>query len=248
MLGRAARARRAVRSRADPRGRVFAIEYLGTNQIVTIDIERGQIKARLSARTAATARRDRRRRFPGATSSSSSMRRPAARSQRALSRAATLADIALAACRQALRRDRSGQGPFADGRQRRIRGPAGPVRRGQDDDAPPGRRARASRSRRRHHRRSRRHPRAAGGARRRLRFSAILALPASDASTTISPSRCARRRGACPKLEIRKRVEEIAEQLHISEQARQSRDAVSRAARCSASRSAAPWCASRRSI
>ena len=32
------------------RGRVFGTEYLGTTQIVTVDIEQGQIKARLSAR------------------------------------------------------------------------------------------------------------------------------------------------------------------------------------------------------
>ena len=35
------------------RGRVFAVEYLGTNQIVTIDIDRAKLKARLPARTAA---------------------------------------------------------------------------------------------------------------------------------------------------------------------------------------------------
>ena len=38
---------------APVRGRVFAVEYLGTNQIVTIDIERAKIKARLSSRAAA---------------------------------------------------------------------------------------------------------------------------------------------------------------------------------------------------
>ena len=32
------------------RGRVFAVEYLGTNQIVTIDIERAEVKARLPSR------------------------------------------------------------------------------------------------------------------------------------------------------------------------------------------------------
>ncbi len=36
------------------RGRVFAVEYLGTNQIVTVEIDRGKLKARLPARTAAT--------------------------------------------------------------------------------------------------------------------------------------------------------------------------------------------------
>jgi multiple sugar transport system ATP-binding protein len=35
------------------RGRVFAVEYLGTNQIVTIDIDRAIVKARLSSRAAA---------------------------------------------------------------------------------------------------------------------------------------------------------------------------------------------------
>ena len=35
------------------RGRVFAVEYLGTNQIVTIDIDRAKVKARLSSRAAA---------------------------------------------------------------------------------------------------------------------------------------------------------------------------------------------------
>jgi multiple sugar transport system ATP-binding protein len=35
------------------RGRVFAVEYLGTNQIVTIETERAQLKARLPARVAA---------------------------------------------------------------------------------------------------------------------------------------------------------------------------------------------------
>jgi multiple sugar transport system ATP-binding protein len=35
------------------RGRVFAVEYLGTNQIVTVDIDRAKVKARLSSRAAA---------------------------------------------------------------------------------------------------------------------------------------------------------------------------------------------------
>ena len=35
------------------RGRIFAVEYLGTNQIVTIDVDRAKLKARLPARTAA---------------------------------------------------------------------------------------------------------------------------------------------------------------------------------------------------
>ena len=35
------------------RGRVFAVEYLGTNQIVTVDIDRATVKARLSSRAAA---------------------------------------------------------------------------------------------------------------------------------------------------------------------------------------------------
>jgi multiple sugar transport system ATP-binding protein len=35
------------------RGRIFAVEYLGTNQIVTIDLDRAKVKARLPARTAA---------------------------------------------------------------------------------------------------------------------------------------------------------------------------------------------------
>src|SRR5260221_14079150 len=35
---------------APNRGRVFGTEYLGTTQIVTIEIEQGQIKARLPAR------------------------------------------------------------------------------------------------------------------------------------------------------------------------------------------------------
>ena len=38
---------------ASVRGRVFAVEYLGTNQIVTIDIDRAKIKARLSSRATA---------------------------------------------------------------------------------------------------------------------------------------------------------------------------------------------------
>jgi len=38
---------------APVRGRVFAVEYLGTNQIVTIDIDRAKIKARLSSRAPA---------------------------------------------------------------------------------------------------------------------------------------------------------------------------------------------------
>jgi multiple sugar transport system ATP-binding protein len=32
------------------RGRIFGAEYLGTTQIVTVEIERGRIKARLPAR------------------------------------------------------------------------------------------------------------------------------------------------------------------------------------------------------
>jgi multiple sugar transport system ATP-binding protein len=38
---------------APVRGRVFAVEYLGTNQIVTIDIDRAKVKARLSSRASA---------------------------------------------------------------------------------------------------------------------------------------------------------------------------------------------------
>ena len=36
------------------RGRVFGTEYLGTTQIVTVDVEQGQVKARLSARLRVT--------------------------------------------------------------------------------------------------------------------------------------------------------------------------------------------------
>jgi len=43
----------ALSDSASIRGRVFAVEYLGTNQIVTIDIDRAKLKARLPARTAA---------------------------------------------------------------------------------------------------------------------------------------------------------------------------------------------------
>jgi multiple sugar transport system ATP-binding protein len=43
----------ALSDSASVRGRVFAVEYLGTNQIVTIDIDRAKIKARLSSRAAA---------------------------------------------------------------------------------------------------------------------------------------------------------------------------------------------------
>jgi multiple sugar transport system ATP-binding protein len=35
------------------RGRIFAVEYLGTNQIVTVDLDRAMVKARLSSRAAA---------------------------------------------------------------------------------------------------------------------------------------------------------------------------------------------------
>jgi multiple sugar transport system ATP-binding protein len=44
----------ALSDSASIRGRVFAVEYLGTNQIVTIDIDRAKLKARMPARTAAT--------------------------------------------------------------------------------------------------------------------------------------------------------------------------------------------------
>jgi multiple sugar transport system ATP-binding protein len=37
----------ALSDAAPIRGRVFGTEYLGTTQIVTVDIEQGQIKARL---------------------------------------------------------------------------------------------------------------------------------------------------------------------------------------------------------
>ena len=40
------------------RGRVFGAEYLGTTQIVTVDIEQGQIKARLPSRLPVRAGRD----------------------------------------------------------------------------------------------------------------------------------------------------------------------------------------------
>jgi multiple sugar transport system ATP-binding protein len=43
----------ALSDSAPIRGRVFAVEYLGTNQIVTIDIDRAKLKARIPARTAA---------------------------------------------------------------------------------------------------------------------------------------------------------------------------------------------------
>jgi multiple sugar transport system ATP-binding protein len=44
----------ALSDAAPIRGRIFAVEYLGTNQIVTIDLDRAKVKARLPARTAAT--------------------------------------------------------------------------------------------------------------------------------------------------------------------------------------------------
>jgi len=43
----------ALSDSAPIRGRVFAVEYLGTNQIVTIDIDRAKVKARLSSRMSA---------------------------------------------------------------------------------------------------------------------------------------------------------------------------------------------------
>ena len=43
------------------RGRVFAVEYLGTNQIVTIDIDRAQLKARLPSRDGGAGRGECRR-------------------------------------------------------------------------------------------------------------------------------------------------------------------------------------------
>ena len=84
-----------------------------------------------------------------------------------------------------------------DHRRRRVRRAPRPDRRRQDHDASPRRRPRAARRGTDRDRRPRRHRARAGGARRRLRLPAILALSASDAPTTISPSRCARRRGAC---------------------------------------------------
>jgi multiple sugar transport system ATP-binding protein len=44
----------ALSDSAPIRGRIFAVEYLGTNQILTIDIDRARVKARLPTRTAAT--------------------------------------------------------------------------------------------------------------------------------------------------------------------------------------------------
>jgi multiple sugar transport system ATP-binding protein len=43
----------ALSDRGSLRGQVFAVEYLGTNQIVTIDIARTKVKARLPSSTAA---------------------------------------------------------------------------------------------------------------------------------------------------------------------------------------------------
>ena len=85
---------------------------------------------------------------------------------------------------------------------------------------------------------------AAGGARRRLRVPAIFALSASRRCSRTSPSRCARRRARCRSREIRRRVEEVAKLVRIHHKL-DNRSTSFRAARCSASRSAGRWCASR---
>ncbi len=85
-------------------------------------------------------------------------------------------------------------------------------------------------------------------ARRRLRLPAIFALSASDRlrqsglSAALAGAPHARGRWFAAG------SHQVAELLHIEQQARQPGDALCPAARCSASRSAGRWCASRRSI
>ncbi len=56
----------------------------------------------------------------------------------------------------------------------------------------------------------------AGRARRRLRVPAVFALSASVACSTIWPSRCARRRGGCPRPRSQRGCDEVATLLRIA--------------------------------
>ena len=88
--------------------------------------------------------------------------------------------------------------PVAQDRRRRVRRAARADRRRQDDDAAPDRRPRNARSGTCCRFGGRDVTQiAAGRPRCGFRVPAILALSASCRSTTISPFRCARRRGAC---------------------------------------------------
>ena len=135
----------------------------------------------------------------------------------------------LARRHQALRHRHRGRRDGPDHRRRRVRRAARPDRRRQDDDAAPRRRAREGRRRTRS-RIGGRDVTALDPAARDVAFvfQQYLALPASHASTTTSPSRSARRRAACREAEIKRRVEEIAKMLRIDDKLAEPRDAALR--------------------
>ena len=77
------------------RGGVFGAEYLGTTQIVTVDIAQGQIKARLPSTMLGAARRNGRPRFQVAVARRCSKLRAAAPCAAPCMKAAVMAEVAL---------------------------------------------------------------------------------------------------------------------------------------------------------
>ncbi len=231
------------------RGEVFGAEYLGTTQIVTVRptadrsarrLPAGRERAAAASTVGLALQPDKLSIFDGATG-------------RAIRTAlheggARMAEVVLDRVSQALRRRRGRRRPVAHHRRWRVRRPARSDRRRQDDDAcasspgssapMPDRSASAARDVT---------SADAGAARRRLRLPAILALSASD---RLRQSRLPAALAGCaawPEDEIRRAGDgDRAASAHRG-QAAEPRRRGSPAARCSASRSAARWCAGRRS-
>ena len=232
------------------RGAVYGTEYLGTTQIVTVETADGMIKARVPADVPAAHRRAGRAR--ASTAAAAVALRQGVRAGRSAPRSdeggAAWLTSSLSGVTKRFGDTQAVDDLDADHRRRRVRRAARPDRRRQDDDAAPRRRPRDGPTAARSVIGGRDVDRArAGRARRRLRLPAIFALSASDrvrqprlpaalagaprAARTRSSAGSTRWRGCC-----------------ASTTSWQNRRRSFPAARCSASRSAGRWCASRRSI
>ena len=129
------------------RGRVFAVEYLGTNQIVTIDIDRAKVKARLPSTTAARVGETVGVTFQPQKLVVFNATTGRATPKRACSRERIVADIALQNVAKRFGDVEAVKDLSHLDRRRRVSGDSRALRSGQDHDAAPGRRARAPGSR-----------------------------------------------------------------------------------------------------
>ena len=227
------------------RGSVLAVEYLGTTQIVSVDIPEGKAQGAHRRRHAGQPRRDRRHRArqPAAVG----LRRRTGRALRsALTTGRGMAEVSLQGLSKSFGRTRAVAGPDADHRRRRIRRAARPDRRRQDHDAAADRRHRAPRRRHDQHRRRAGRAAGPGRARRLLRLPAIFALPAPERPR--QPRLPAQGAGPRPVGgRDRTPASPRSRGWCASSTSSTTGRPGCRAARCSASPSAAPWCASRTS-